>query len=45
MFYVPCGKGMSLRIFYVANVEGARMTFTTDDSTNTTQIPSTSNHA
>lgn len=36
---------MSLRILHMTDIEGARMTFAADDSTNTTQIPPASNHA
>jgi hypothetical protein len=43
--HAPCGESMSLRILYVTDIEGTRMTFTVNNGTNTTQIPSTSNHA
>lgn len=42
---IPRGEGMSLGVLYVTDVKRARMTFTTHNSTNTTQVPSSSNHA
>jgi len=45
MIHVPRGESMSLCILHVTDIEGTRMTFTVNNGTNTTQIPSTSNHA
>lgn len=39
------GKDVSLRILNVHNIEGTRMTLTVDNGANTSQIPTSGDHA
>lgn len=42
---LPCGESVALRVLDMADVKRSRMPFTVDNRANTSQIPSSGDHA